>query len=391
MLVSARAGTESAIEGLEAGADDYLVKPFSARELVARVRANLELARLRVDTAQLEAIVAERARAERILLTLPEGVFTVDSSGTVDLWNPAASRITGLAPDAAVGGPVEQALPGWHAISAPLAARQGRATTCPLDLDGREVWLSLVSSPYADGTLYAFRDATEAARLEEMRREVITTVSHELRTPVSSIYGAAATLARDDAALTEETRAQLVAMLHSETERLSRIVNDLVTASSLGGDDARRPPSECDVTALAERVLERAAARCPSNLQLRKRLPKQRERVAIDEERLEQILDALVDNAIRFSPDGGEVELALERSSDAIRFSVRDTGSGIEPRHHPYIGEKFYRADPELQHSAAGLGLGLYICHQLAALMNGRLWFESTPGSGSAFFLELPT
>jgi len=179
-------------------------------------------------------------------------------------------------------------------------------------------------------------------------------------------------------------------MLHAETERLSRIVNDLVTASSLGGDDARRPPGECDVTALAARVLERAAERCPSNLQLRKRLPELPERVAVDEERLEQILDALVDNAIRFSPEGGEVELVLERFNDAIRFGVRDTGTGIEPRHHSHIGEKFYRADPELRHGPAGLGLGLYICHQLAALMNARLWFESTPGSGSTFFLELP-
>jgi PAS domain S-box-containing protein len=390
VLVSARAGADSAIEGLEAGADDYLVKPFSARELVARVRANLELARLRVDIAQFEAIADERARAERVLMTLPEGVFTVDASGTIDLWNPAASRITGLAADVVAGAPVEQALPGWAAIAARLGARQGRTTTCPLELGSRELWLSLVASPYADGTLYAFRDATEAARLEEMRRDVITTVSHELRTPVSSIYGAAATLARGDLTLAEDTRGQLIEMLHTETERLSRLVNDLVTASSLAGDDTRRPPSESDVAALVERVLERARERCPDNVQLRKRLPEQIAPSALDEERLEQILDALLDNAIRYSPDGGEVELRVERSDSAIRFSVRDTGIGIDARHHARIGEKFYRADPELLHAAPGLGLGLYICRQLAALMNGRLWFESTAGAGSCFFLELP-
>jgi PAS domain S-box-containing protein len=391
VLVSARAGADSAIEGLEAGADDYLVKPFSARELVARVRANLELARLRVDLAQLEAIAAERARAERVLMTLPEGVFTVDSSGRVDLWNPAASRITGLGADAVVGAPVEQVLPGWHAVAARLTARQGRTTTCPLEIDGRELWLSLVASPYADGTLYAFRDATEAAQLEEMRRDVITTVSHELRTPVSSIYGAAATLARDDLTLTEDTRGQLIEMLHTETGRLSRIVNDLVTASALVGDGTRRPSGECDVAALVERVLERAQARCPDNLQLRKRLPAEIEPSAVDEERLEQILDALLDNAIRYSPDGGEVELGVQFSDNAVRLSVRDTGIGIETRHHARIGEKFYRADPGLLHAAPGLGLGLYICRQLAALMNGRLWFESAAGAGSTFFLELPT
>ncbi|HET7556306.1 MAG TPA: ATP-binding protein [Gaiellaceae bacterium] len=389
VLVSARAGAESAVEGLEAGADDYLVKPFSARELVARVRANLELARLRVETAQLEAVATERARAERALMTLPDGVFTVDASGAIDLWNPAASRITGLEADAVAGAPVERALPGWDAVAERLAARPGRTTTCPLELDGRELWLSLVASPYAGGMLYGFRDATEAARFEEMRQEVITTVSHELRTPVSSIYGAAATLAREDVPLTDDTARELVAMLHAETERLSRIVDDLVTASSLVGEDTRAPAGECDVADLVDRVLERARSRCPDNVRLRTRLPDRIEPSTLDEERLEQILDALLDNAIRYSPDGGEVELGVELSDAAIRFSVRDSGIGIDPRHHPRIGEKFYRADPELVHGAAGLGLGLYICRQLAELMNGRLWFESTPGAGSTFFLEL--
>ena len=390
VLVSARAGAESAIEGLEAGADDYLVKPFSARELVARVRANLELARLRVETAQLEATAAERARAERVLMRLPEGVFTVDSSGTVDLWNPAAAQITGLAAETVVGSPVEQALPGWHGLAPRLALRRGRPTTHPFELVAGEIWLSLVASPYADGMLYAFRDATEAARLEQMRRDVITTVSHELRTPVSSIYGAVATLARGDTPLTEDTREQLIEMLHAETERLSRIINDLLTANSLADGDSRRPAGDCDVAALVDRVLGRARERCPDNLQLRKRLPERTDRAAVDEERLEQILDALLDNAIRYSPAGGEIELAVERSDDVIRFSVRDTGIGIGTRHHPHIGEKFYRADPEQHTGAAGLGLGLYICNQLASLMNGRLWFESSAGAGSTFFLELP-
>jgi PAS domain S-box-containing protein len=390
VLVSARAGAESAIEGLEAGADDYLVKPFSARELVARVRANLELARLRVETAQLEATAAERARAERVLMTLPEGVFTIDSSGAVDLWNPGAAQITGLAPETVVGRPVEQALPGWGGLATRLALRQGKPTIYPFELDGREIWLSLVASPYAEGTLYAFRDATEAARLEQMRRDVITTVSHELRTPVSSIYGAVATLARDDSPLTADTREQLIELLHAETERLSRLVNDLATANALARGETRQPTEDCDLEALVERVVGRARQRCPDNLQLGTRRPERTEPAAVDEERLEQILDTLLDNAIRYSPGGGEIELAVERSNNLIRLSVRDTGIGIDARHHPHIGEKFYRADPEQQTGAAGLGLGLYICNQLASLMDGRLRFESSAGNGSTFVLELP-
>jgi PAS domain S-box-containing protein len=390
VLVSARAGPESAIEGLDAGADDYLVKPFSARELVARVRANLELAQLRIDNAQLSAVAAERARAERVLMTLPEGVFTVDATGAIDLWNPAAAQITGLAAETAGGRSLEQVLPGWGGLAPHLTLRQGKPATYPFVIGDREIWLSISATPYIDGTLYAFRDATEAAQLEQMRRDVVTTVAHELRTPVSSIYGAVATLARDDTPLTDNTREQLIAVLHAETERLARSVSDLVTASSLAGDDALRPSGDCDLTVLVDRVLERARARGPETLRLRKRLPAQPESYALDEERVEQILDALLDNAVRYSPNGGEIELAVELSDDAVCFSVDDTGIGIDTRHHPHIGEKFYRVDPELHTGAAGLGLGLYICNQLASLMHGRLWFESVAGAGSTFFLELP-
>ncbi|HET7043775.1 MAG TPA: ATP-binding protein [Gaiellaceae bacterium] len=147
---------------------------------------------------------------------------------------------------------------------------------------------------------------------------------------------------------------------------------------------------ECDVGALVERVLERARERCPDNLKLRKRLPRRTGPSAVDEERVEQILDALLDNAIRYSPDGGEIELAVEASDGTVRFSVRDTGVGIDKRHHSRIGEKFYRVDPEQQSGATGLGLGLYICTELTRSMSGRLWFESAPGSGSTFFVELP-
>jgi signal transduction histidine kinase len=222
-----------------------------------------------------------------------------------------------------------------------------------------------------------------------MRRDVITTVSHELRTPVSAIYGAVATLTRDDTSLAEHTREQLTAMLGSETERLARIVNDLITATALADGGTRQPPGDCDVAALVERVLGRARERCPANLELRSRLPDRTDPTAVDEERLEQILDALLDNAIRYSPDGGEIELAVERSGETIRFSLRDSGVGIDARHHPHIGEKFYRADPEQHTGTAGLGLGLYICNQLAAQMGGRFWFESTAGTGSTFFLEV--
>jgi signal transduction histidine kinase len=112
--------------------------------------------------------------------------------------------------------------------------------------------------------------------------------------------------------------------------------------------------------------------------------------LAVDEAQLEQVLETLVENAVRYSPGGGEIEVAYEHADGRARFSVRDGGIGIAPHHHPHIGEKLYRADPELRSGISGLGLGLYICRQLVALMGGRLWFESAEGEGSTFHVELP-
>jgi two-component system sensor histidine kinase VicK len=137
-------------------------------------------------------------------------------------------------------------------------------------------------------------------------------------------------------------------------------------------------------------VLARAQERLPDNLILRRRLPTTCEPLTVDADRLEQILDTLLDNAIRYSPGGGEVELAYEHDAGRARFSVRDTGIGIAAGHQPHIGERFYRADPEQVGGARGVGLGLSISRQLLELIGGRLWFESAEGVGSTFYVELP-
>ncbi|HZD88060.1 MAG TPA: ATP-binding protein, partial [Gaiellaceae bacterium] len=387
VLVSARAGAESAVEGLEAGADDYLVKPFSARELIARVRTNLELSALRVELATLGAVTEERARAERVLASLPEAIAAV-GGGVVELWNPAAEQVTGLPAAYAVGRPIEDVLPGWHELAERLAERPGQATAHPLELAGRERWLSFVSSPHGEWTVLAFRDVTGARALEQARNDLVTTISHELRTPVSSIYGAATTLARTDLTLDEELRRRLTTTLHAETERLARVVESFATVSALDADEDRRR-RHCDVAPLVERVLARGRERCPA-ARLAARIPDGCPPLPADPEKLEQVLDVLVDNGVRYSGPVAEVDLAYEPGEVRGRFSVRDNGIGIPPEHHARIGEKFFRVDPELRGGVSGLGLGLYVATRLVELMDGKLWFESAPGNGSTFYVELP-
>jgi signal transduction histidine kinase len=178
--------------------------------------------------------------------------------------------------------------------------------------------------------------------------------------------------------------------LHEQTRRLARIVDELATAAALESGGAGRGPGGCDVGAVAARALERAELRRPENVRLRARLPEEQLVLPLDEEKLDQILDALLDNAVRYSPDGGDVELSVERRGDVVRLAVRDGGIGIPHEHQARIGEKFYRVDPGLRGGVAGLGLGLYVCRRLLALMDGRLSFDSVEGRGSTFVVEIP-
>jgi signal transduction histidine kinase len=113
-------------------------------------------------------------------------------------------------------------------------------------------------------------------------------------------------------------------------------------------------------------------------------------RVAADLDKVRQVLVNLVENAIKYSPDGGQVEVGVEQRDDAVRFHVRDEGLGIPPQEQERVFEKFYRADPQMIRGVGGTGLGLYICKELVGRMGGRIWVESSGEKGSTFFFELP-
>src|SRR5436190_1530832 len=159
-----------------------------------------------VENAQLYREVEERAQAARVLETVGDGVFLVDDGGIVRLWNRAAEAITGSPRENIVGRRLEEVLPGWERVTA-------RAETLPLDLAGRERWVSVSGVSFDEGTVYAFRDTTEERALEEIRQDLVATVSHELRTPLAAIYGAALTLTRRDVKLEQEVHAKLLTVI----------------------------------------------------------------------------------------------------------------------------------------------------------------------------------
>jgi PAS domain S-box-containing protein len=349
-----------------------------------------------VENARLFAEAEERAHASLVLSHVDDGVFLVDREGVIRLWNRAAETITGLAATEVLGHRLVDAVPGWTAVEplVPVGATPGAGENpvqaVPLEVGEGEIWVSLSGVGFEEGTVYAFRDLTAERRVDEMKADFLATASHELRTPVAAVYGAAMTLMRTDYVISDDARTRLLEIIASESDRLTRIVDDVLWASRVDSGRLALSIDRFDAAQLATGIVAAARAHLPSNVTIAFEAPDSLPAVAGDPDKVRQVLANLIDNAVKYSPDGGEVELRLEAQEGRLRFSVRDQGLGIPPAEQARVFEKFHRLDPQLTRGVGGTGLGLYICRELVRRMGGRIWVASGEGPGSTFFFELP-
>jgi PAS domain S-box-containing protein len=343
-----------------------------------------------VDNARLYRAVEERARAAIVVQHVADGVMLVDREGIVRLWNPAAEQITGLPPAEVVGHNAAEVFARWEGIAELAVSAEQRPQTRPVEINGRELWLSITGVAFGDGSVFAFRDLTAERAVETLKSDFVSTVSHELRTPLAAIYGAALTLRRDDVRLPEPQRTGLLEVIASESDRLARIVNDILWASRLESGTMQMTIEKCDGVEIARGVVEAARHYIPPNVHIDLDVPKKAPLIAADPDKVHQVLTNLVDNAVKYSPDGGHVAVRVALDGPRMRFAVHDEGLGVPPAEHRRIFEKFYRLDPDLTRGVGGTGLGLYISRELLERMGGRVWVESNGSDGSTFVAELP-
>jgi PAS domain S-box-containing protein len=385
----ARGRVLGAITFVSEGARRFVEEDLHEAEELARRAA------IAVDNARLFHEAERRADAARVLAYVGDGVFLLDREGIVRLWNRAAETITGLPAAEVVGRTVGEAVPGWATVAerVPIASAPGaggRAEAIPLELPERELWLSISGVGFLDGTVYAFRDLTEERALEQLKSDFVSTVSHEVRTPLAAIYGAALTLRRGDLELDRDQRESLLAVVANEADRLARTVNAILWTSRLDAGTLQVAIERCDPARLAADVVAAARTHVPENIELRLETAPAVQQVAADPDKVRQVLANLVDNAVKYSPDGGGVAVLVEPHEGAVRFSVLDQGLGIPRSEQGRIFDKFYRLDPEMTRGVGGTGLGLYICRELVRRMDGRIWVESSEGAGSTFAFDLP-
>jgi PAS domain S-box-containing protein len=330
-----------------------------------------------------QSVAVEREQSVAILANIADGIVAVDRDGSVVLWNRAAEEITGVPAAEAVGRTPEQVL------QRDLESDGGgtnRLVSIPRGND--EVWLSLSEAVMRDptgavaGRIFAFRDISAEHVVEQMKSDFVSTVSVQLRTPLTSIYGFAQTLLRDDVAFSEVERRTFLEFIARESERLTTIVDALLNAAKLDSGDLAVTLEPTDVAAVVRDVVVSAGS--ANGHRIVADVDGDRCRAQADPEKLRQVLDQLVSNAVKYSPAGGTVTVSAMRRADAVEVAVADEGEGIPPSERDRIFSRFYTGG-----TGQGTGLGLFIARGLVREMGGRMWVESEEGEGSRFAFEL--
>jgi PAS domain S-box-containing protein len=342
-----------------------------------------------------QSVTLEKEQTEAILSNIADGIVAVDRDGHVVLWNVAAERITAVPPEGALGRSPAEIL--QRDLESPGDAPAGERFV-PIRRGGEEIWLSVTEAVMRDpagvvaGRIFAFRDISAERVVEQMKSEFVSNVSRELRSPLTSIYGFAETLLRDDVLFGEEERATFLTYIASEAGRLTAIVDRLLSVARLEAGDLQVNLAPTDVAALAREVVttaENDLSRTGHTFVLD--LPEEPLEAEADREKLRQIITDLVENAIKYSPDGGTITVSARRRDDAVEVSVDDEGIGIPESERALIFRKFYRAESEGRDLAsAGTGLGLFMAKELLGAMRGRITVLPRAERGSRFVFTLP-
>jgi PAS domain S-box-containing protein len=334
-----------------------------------------------------QRVAVEREQSVAILANIADGIVAVDREGAVVLWNRAAEEITGVPASEAIGWTPAQVL---QRDLESEAGGTNRLVAIPRG--GEEVWLSLSEAVMRDptgavaGRIFAFRDISAEHVVEQMKSDFVSAVSVELRTPLTSIYGFAQTLLREDVAFGETERRTFLEFIARESERLTTIVDTLLNVARIETGDLSVSIEPTDVAAVVGDVLETAEDAAGANgHRFVAEIDVHGAAASADPDKLRQVLDQLISNAVKYSPAGGTVTVSARRRDEAIEVAVEDEGIGIPASERERIFKKFYKPG-----GAPGTGLGLFIAQGLVREMGGKMWVDSEEGRGSRFAFELP-
>jgi two-component system phosphate regulon sensor histidine kinase PhoR len=408
IIITAHATIDTAVEGTKRGAYSYIPKPFTPDELMLTIRNGLERQALALEAKRLREererrlleVASERSRCATILRCITDGLLVINLEKLVVLRNNAAARILPKASqqelpfslDTLEDPKIEQLVeeifegdPGPRIVSQELN----------IDKSTFMVNISPVIEPSGEtsGAVAVFRDITALKKLETAKSMFVSMVAHELKSPLAATEGwlnlLLSGLVKDNP---QEAR-HVVERSYVRVKTLRTLVSELlsITAIETGNFQLRR--SNVDVGAIAHRAVEAAGEKAEKkaiDLSLNDLSPDKDKTALADEEALSLVFSNLIDNAVKYTREGGKVTVQVARNGMYAAVSVKDTGMGIEADEIEKIFDEFYRVKNENTVDIPGTGLGLSLVKRLVELHQGRIDAESTPGSGSVFTVKIP-
>lgn len=368
-----------------------------------------EQAAIAIENAWLaHQLAEEKQRMESLLEHSADGIMTIDAERRVTGFNAALERLSGQKRSAVLGrfcGDVfrsyqhngikvcETACPFLK-----LAEHGGssdRIDSVILTRDNQPVDVAVSYGVVRDengepvGGIANFRDISRLREAEELRSTFLSVISHELQTPIAVIKGYASTLGRDDARWTADTLRSGLGVIEEESDKLSKLVNNLLAASRLESGAVHLEKTPLEIPDLAGRLVRRMQARDTGH-RFELRFSPNFPTVWAAEDRVEEVLRNLLDNAIKYAPRGSRITLSGRTAEGKALVTVADEGPGIPLREQQSIFERFHRVDEGLTRRSPGAGLGLFICRAIVRAHGGDIWVDSELGHGSAFTFSLP-
>lgn len=344
--------------------------------------------RLRELSARADAAGESAERWQQALSVIDEAIVILDADQAIGWFNPVAMRLLGLRHPEDIGRRIGNLLrfPGLGEFIDSRGVAGSFEATVP---GAAALSLQFAAWPFGSGeTLLVARDVSELRRLETVRQDFVANISHELRTPLTVIAGYVDTL-EDLLPGGSPVIGKVLSQMRQQSGRMESLLKDLLLLSQLEGGEDGIDEEQIAVCAMLEAIRENALAACAGNrriaLHCDGRLRYRARRVE-----LESIFSNLVFNAVKYTGEGGSIEVSFGLGNDAALFSVRDDGIGIDPAHIPRLTERFYRVDKGRSAERGGTGLGLAIVKHALKRLGGELEVSSMPGEGSTFLCHLP-
>lgn len=388
------------IEKIADGNYNDQVKIYSKDEMGILARS-INYLSVRVKEAQ-ETTEAERQRLDSVLKHMTDGVIATDRRSRVMITNNRALDFIGKTEEEVIGHSImevlnlrdkytfRELLNMDHDILIPFVNEDGQESI----IKG-EISVIQRESRYVSGLIWVLTDVTEREKIERDRRQFVSNVSHELRTPLTSVRSYSEALS--DGALEDPKLArEFLDVIQRETDRMIRMISDLLSLSRMDSNRQEMNLELIDLSRLVDHILDRFDMMLSSEEYANKDYKILRELsdkpiwVEADQDRLTQIIDNILNNAIKYSPDGGNVTVRLMTTHNEALLSIQDQGLGIPQKAIPHIFERFYRVDKARSREQGGTGLGLAIAKEVVERLNGRIWVNSIENKGSSFYISLP-